>query len=237
MSNHVKHVAIIMDGNGRHGTKKFSDRVSGHSEGAKTAKNIILHAKKCGIPFLSLWAFSKSNWKREKREIDGIFNLINKFSAEKKFFNANNIRVVFLGFTDDRRIPLWVRKGLWDTERLTKSNTGITVAIQLNYDGKSDTVQAIQTIAQRVQDGDLDVKDITDDLIKKNTMYGLKGIPDPDVVIRTGGRLRMSSYAMLNIAESEILFYQELWPDFTPKLFDIALKHFESTPRTLGGTK
>jgi undecaprenyl diphosphate synthase len=234
----AQHVAIIMDGNGRHGIKTTGDRVSGHAKGGDVAKEIVLHAKKRGVAFLSLWAFSTANWKRSSREIGVILQKLVEFYREIRWLKEHNVKIVVSSVNKNYHLFSKIDlEAMEQVVRETADNDGITVILQINYDGRSDMAEAVVDIAKLVESGAVRAADVDEAMVMRHMQYGLIGAPDPDIVIRTGGNVRLSNYAMLNIAESELVFFKEFWPDFTPALFDTALAHFGRTDRTFGSVK
>lgn len=208
-----------MDGNGRWATHKGLKRTEGHREGVKTAKKIVLATKQLGIPYLSLYTFSKENWKRAKEEVSFLMNLIAyHFKKEFDFYIKNNIKIIHIGDKDG--LPNNIIKIITKAEEESKNLSGLTLLLALNYSGKYDIIQAIKRI---VNDG-LDSKDIDETIF--NSYLLTTTIPDPDLIIRTSGEFRISNYFLWQAAYSEFFVIDKYWPDFTEEdLIDIVNKY------------
>lgn len=233
-----KHVAIIMDGNGRWAKQKGVPRVAGHNAGMKAMKKIVDHSDKLGIKYLTVYAFSTENWKRSMEEVSGIFGLLVKYvNSELKVLIENNVKVTVLG--DYSRIPEDAKKSLEMTLEKTKTNTGLQFNIALNYGGRDEIKRAVCAIAEKVKTGQLEPEDITEDLIGQHLYTGSLNadVPDPEVMIRTSGEIRLSNYLLWQTAYSEFVFTDVLWPDFTPEEFDKAIAEYQSRDRRFGGRK
>lgn len=233
-----KHVAIIMDGNGRWAKQKGVPRVAGHNAGMKAMKKIVDHSDKLGIKYLTVYAFSTENWKRSMEEVSGIFGLLVKYvNSELKVLIENNVKVTVLG--DYSRIPEDAKKSLEMTLEKTKNNTGLQFNIALNYGGRDEIKRAVCAIAEKVKTGQLEPEDITEDLIGQHLYTGSLNadVPDPEVMIRTSGEIRLSNYLLWQTAYSEFVFTDVLWPDFTPEEFDKAIAEYQSRDRRFGGRK
>ena len=192
-----RHVAIIMDGNGRWAKKRGLPRVAGHNAGMKTMKKIVDHSDKLGIEYLTVYAFSTENWKRSIAEVSGIFKLLVTYvNSELKELVENNVKVTVLG--DYRQIPSDAEKSLEKTLEATKNNTGLRFNIALNYGSRDEIRRAVEEIARGVQAGNLNPEDITEDTISEHLFTGKRhlDIPDPELVIRTSGELRLSNYLL-----------------------------------------
>lgn len=231
-----QHVAIIMDGNGRWAKKRNLPRVAGHNAGMKAMKKIVDHSDKLGIQYLTVYAFSTENWKRSAAEVTGIFKLLVSYvNSELKELIDNNVKVTVLG--DYSIIPEDARKSLEKTLENTKNNTGLQFNIALNYGGRDEIRRAVCEIGQQIRDGQLDPQDITEDLIGQHLFTGVfhENIPDPELVIRTSGELRLSNYLLWQSAYSELVFTPVLWPDFSPEEYEKAIEEYQSRDRRFGG--
>ncbi len=228
------HVAIVMDGNGRWAKKRALPRLAGHNAGMKAMHNIVKYASDSGIRYLTVYAFSTENWKRSVEEVSGIFGLLVRYvDAELAELNENNVRVNILG--DYGRLPDDARERLDRTLRTTARNTGMTFNIALNYGSRDEITRAVKKLAQRVKDGELEPEDIDEAAVSAELWTGIYGVPDPELVIRTSGELRLSNYLLWQSAYSEFVFTDVLWPDFTPAEFDKALEEYAKRERRFGG--
>ena len=222
--NPIKHVAIIMDGNGRWGLKHKKSRNLGHRAGLNTVKKIIKSTIKNKIKYLTLYAFSTENWKRPKREIKFLFNLLDNFIDKKIHeFNKNKIKLKIIGNIDilDNKL----RKKLQESEELTKKNNLLQVNLALNYGSKAELIDAFKKINKNKLN--INIKNIEKNLYTSN-------IPDPDVLIRTGNTYRLSNFLLWQMAYSEIFFEKKLWPDFNENDYKKILKKFRKTKRNYG---
>ena len=202
--NALNHIAFIMDGNGRWGKKKKKNRNSGHLEGVNTVKKIVECSIKLKIPFVSFYVFSTENWKRPKHEINFLFKLVSSyFIKELKNVVKNGIKIRIIG--EINRLPKNLKGILKKTVSKTKQNKKIEVILAINYGSKKELVNAFKKIYK---------KNITETMIKKN-LYTNK-IPDPEILIRTGGKKRLSNFMLWQLAYSELYFLNTLWPDFSP---------------------
>ena len=221
--NKINHVAFIMDGNGRWGKKKNKNRNSGHFAGVKTVKKIVEASIKLKIPIVTFYVFSTENWKRPKNEINFLFNLVNSyFKSELQNVIKNDIKINIMG--ELKKLPNKLKLVLKETVKKTKSNKKILVNLALNYGSKKELINTFKLIK---------MKKITENNIKNN-LY-TKNIPDPDILIRTGGKKRLSNFMLWQLAYSELFFLYLLWPDFNPKDLKNVLKQFYKTKRNFGG--
>lgn len=228
------HVAIIMDGNGRWAERKKLPRVMGHNAGMKAMKEIVRHASDLGIGYITVYAFSTENWKRTKEEVGGIFKLLVKYvDSELNELKKNDVRVNILG--DWSVIPEDAADRIRKTLDETKDNKGLVFNIALNYGSRSEIRGAVERIAEKVKNGEIAPGDITEDTVSENLMTGMLGVPDPDLLIRTSGEIRISNYLLWQIAYSEMVFTDVLWPDFTPEIFDEIIMDFQGRDRRFGG--
>ena len=221
--NPIKHVAIIMDGNGRWGTNKGKSRNFGHREGLKTVEKIIKESLRKKIKYLTLFAFSTENWKRPKKEINYLFSLLDNFLSNKiKELNKEKIKFQVIG---KKKFNKKLNKLLNLSEKLTSKNKRLQINLALNYGSKSEIVRSINTIKKKKLI-------INENNISKN-LY-TSNIPDPDILIRTGNRKRLSNFLLWQLAYSEIFFEKKLWPDFNEKDFNKILNLFRKTKRNFG---
>jgi len=221
--NKLNHVAFIMDGNGRWGKKKNRNRNSGHFAGVKTVKRVVESSIKFKIPVVTFYVFSTENWKRPKTEINFLFNLINSyFKSELENVVKNGIKINIIG--ELNKLPKKLKVILKETVKKTKKNKKIFVNLALNYGSKNELINTFKKIK---------FKKITEKNVKNN-LY-TKNIPDPDVLIRTGGKKRLSNFMLWQLAYTELYFLDKLWPDFTPKDLNTIIKKFYKTKRNYGG--
>ena len=221
--NPIKHVAIIMDGNGRWGINKKKSRNYGHKEGLKAVEKIIKESLKRKIRYLTLYAFSTENWKRPKKEIDYLFSLLDNFLSNKiKELNKEKIKFFVIG---KKKFNKNLNNLLKYSEKLTSNNKRLQINLALNYGSKSEIITALNIINKNKIK--INEKNISNHLYTKN-------IPDPDILIRTGNRYRLSNFLLWQLAYSEIFFEKKLWPDFNEKDYNNILNKFKKTKRNFG---
>ena len=221
--NSVKHVAIIMDGNGRWGIKHKKSRNLGHKEGLKTVEKIIKASIKSKIKFLTLYAFSTENWKRPKKEINFLFNLLENFLLNKiSDLNKQNIKLKIIG---KKRFTKKINSLLETSEKKTNKNKRLQINLALNYGSKSELIHSFNLLNKNNKT--INEKNISKHLFTEN-------IPDPDLLIRTGDTKRLSNFLLWQLAYSEIFFEKKLWPDFNEKDFKKVLKKFKKIKRNYG---
>ena len=231
-----QHVAIIMDGNGRWAKKRGLPRLAGHNAGMKAMKKIVDHSDKLGIKYLTVYAFSTENWKRSVAEVSGIFKLLVTYvNSDLRELVENNVRVRVLG--DYTKLPADAVKSLERTLKDTENNTGLQFNIALNYGGRDEIRNSVQAISEKVQRGELAPEDITDEMISDELTTGKlhADVPDPELIIRTSGELRLSNFLLWQSAYSELVFPQVMWPDFTPEEYEKAIADYQSRERRFGG--
>ena len=231
-----RHVAIIMDGNGRWAKERGLPRLAGHNAGMKAMKKIVDHSDKLGIKYLTVYAFSTENWKRSIAEVSGIFKLLVKYvDSDLRELVKNNVKVKVLG--DYTSLPNDAVKSLERTLEETENNTGLQFNIALNYGGRDEIKNAVKAISEKVSEDILSTDDITDDIISSYLWTGsfYAGVPDPELIIRTSGELRLSNFLLWQSAYSELVFPDVLWPDFTPKEYEKAIADYQSRERRFGG--
>ena len=228
-----KHLAIIMDGNGRWAKQQGKQRIFGHEKGVKTVREIIQEVSQLGIPYLTLYAFSTENWKRPKLEVEALMHLLSRYlNKEVAIMQKNNIRLNAIG--DLESLPSKVRKELHKAMEQTKDNTSTTVSLALAYGGQQELLQMTQQLARKVQQGLLTPEQITPQEIQK-ALY-TQEIPPVDLLIRTSGECRISNFLLWQIAYAELYFTDVLWPDFTPEQLHKALLNYQNRERRFGKT-
>ena len=221
-----------MDGNRRWAKAKGMPGKAGHKEGAKTLEKIVRYANKIGLGYITVYAFSTENWKRTEDEVGALMTLLQNYLDDySKRADTENIRVKVLG--DISVLSEGMQKSINNCMERTKNNTGVTFNIALNYGGRNEIVSAVKNIAKEVKDGNLEIEDITEEVISNN-LY-TKGEPDPDLVIRTSGELRTSNFLPWQIVYSEFVFLDKLWPDFTEEDLDSAILEYQRRNRKFGG--
>lgn len=230
-TNMPKHIAIIMDGNRRWAKAKKLPIKAGHKAGAETLKKVVRYANKIGIKYMTVYAFSTENWKRSEEEVSALMllleNYLNDFAKEA---DTENIVIRVLG--DLTPLSEKLKNSIKSTIERTKDNTGIIFNIALNYGGRNEITNAVKEIAKQVKIGELNIEDITEETVSDN-LY-TKNIPDPDLLIRTSGEIRLSGFLPWQSVYSEFLFIDKLWPDFSEKDLDEAIKVYEKRNRKFG---
>jgi undecaprenyl diphosphate synthase len=229
----LKHVAIIMDGNGRWAKKQSKIRIFGHKVGVKAVRDTVEGAAELGLKYLTLYAFSSENWNRPKKEIDALMELlVNTILDETKTLMDNNIRLEAIGNLED--LPKKCLQNLNNTIEKTVNNTHMTLVLALSYSSKKEVTQAIKSIVKKVENGDLKSDEINEDLIQ-NHLY-THNIPDPELLIRTSGEQRISNFLLWQIAYSELYFTDILWPDFRREDLYKAIVNYQKRERRFGKT-
>ncbi|HDK26529.1 MAG TPA: isoprenyl transferase [Candidatus Atribacteria bacterium] len=230
--NLPKHLAIIMDGNARWAKMKGLPRSFGHKEGVKAVKKIISSCLELNIPVLTLFAFSTENWKRSKNEVSFLIRLFNEtLEKEKENLNKNNIRVNFLGRIKD--FPDILVKNIIDLVELTKNNNKLILNIAINYGGRAEIVDAIKSIVWLVSKKKVRIEEIDEEIVRNN-LYTYK-LPDPDLLIRTAGEMRISNFMLWQIAYTEFWVTPLYWPDFDKNSLIEAIRDFQKRVRKFGG--
>ena len=227
-----KHIAIIMDGNGRWATKRGLPRKAGHKAGAEALERIIYAAKEMGLEHLTVYAFSTENWKRSEEEVGAIMDIL-RFYLKNYFkkFVKDNIRMHVIG--DKTRLDQDIQDAIEEIEDLSKEKEGMTVHIALNYGGRDELRRAVGKIAHDVAEGRLTAADVTEDTI--TNALDTAGTPDPELMIRTSGEERISNFLLWQIAYSEFYFSEMLWPDFDKKELEKAIYYYQNRERRFGG--
>jgi len=229
-----KHIAIVMDGNGRWARRKHLPHIAGHRAGVKTVQEVIKQVAERGIEVLSLFAFSSENWQRPKREVSALMDLfLRAIKKEIMAIHENQIRLRFIG--DLSLFSQKLRHAMHEAEQLTQSNTGLQLVIAVNYGGRWDIVSAVRKIARDVLAGEIAQAEINESLLK--TYLSVADIPEPDLFIRTSGELRISNFFLWQLAYAELYFTDVLWPDFTHEHLDAALQAFSKRQRRFGSRR
>ncbi len=229
--NMPRHIAIIMDGNRRWARAKGKDASYGHKAGAQTLEKIVRYANKIGLEYITVYAFSTENWKRAEDEVSALMLLLQTYLDDySKRADTENIRVKILG--NISALSEGMQKSIAKTVGRTQNNTGITFNIALNYGGRDEIIKAIKKIAEDVKNEKIGIEDIDEELVSNN-LY-TKGMPDPDLLIRTSGELRLSNFLPWQLVYSEFLFIDKNWPDFTEQDLDDAILEYEKRTRKFG---
>lgn len=230
-NNIPQHIAIIMDGNGRWATERGKPRSYGHQAGVETVRRITSECTRLGVKYLTLYTFSTENWNRPETEIAALMGLVLS-SLEDEIFMKNNVRFKVIG--DIERLPVEVQRKLQETIDHTAGNTAMTMVVALSYSSRWEITKAMKDIAKKVLDGQLSVDDITEDTVSQSLTTA--SIPDPDLLIRTGGELRISNYLLWQIAYSELYFCDTFWPDFNEADLHKAIADYQHRQRRFGKT-
>lgn len=226
-----QHVAIIMDGNGRWAQRRGMTRVEGHKRGKDSVRAIVETSRRLGIKWLSLFAFSTENWDRPRREVDALMALLRRYlRTELRKMMKNEIRLLAIGNLN--RLPVGLQEDLRQTIEATKDNVGMTVVLAVSYSGRDDIVQATRAIAAEVERGQLAAADVTAAVFNAHLATG--AAPDPDLLIRTSGEMRISNFFLWPLAYTEVYVTETLWPDFREPEFIEALVHFQQRDRRFG---
>jgi undecaprenyl diphosphate synthase len=226
------HVAIIMDGNGRWAKDRGLPRMAGHHSGMKAVKRITIAADRLGVKYLTLYAFSTENWKRPKAEVDFLMKLPQQFlEIELEELIANNVQVRMMGHKED--LPSFTISAVEEAIVKTANNTGLVLNFALNYGSRKEMLEAVKNIAADVQNGHLAIDDIDDKVMADRLLTS--GLPDPDLLIRTSGELRLSNFMMWQLAYSELWFTDVYWPEFTEAHFQEAILEYQRRARRYGG--
>ena len=229
-----EHVAIILDGNGRWAKKRHLPRTAGHIAGAKTVEKIIEDAHNMGIKYITMYAFSTENWNRPEDEVKALMKLLRNYLKDCiERANKNKMKVKVLG--DKSRLDQDIIDRINELEECSKENTGIQFNIALNYGSRDEIRRAVQKIGNSVKEGTLKPEDISEDII--SSYLDTAGIPDPDLLIRTSGEIRLSNYLLWQLAYTEFYFTDVLWPDFNAEELKKAIVYFNGRDRRYGGVK
>src|SRR5476651_848024 len=231
-ANLPRHVAVIMDGNGRWAKSRHLPRIEGHRRGADSAREIIRTAGELGIKYLTLYAFSAENWNRPKDEVDALMKyLVHYLKTETKDLDKSNVRLEVIG--QIYRLPENVQEHLRKSIATLSKNNGLTLVMALSYGSRIEIVEAVRAIAEKVKSGKLESVDITEKIISENLWT--RGIPDPDLLIRTSGEMRVSNFLLWQISYAELVITPTFWPDFKRPQFFAALEEYARRHRRFGG--
>lgn len=226
-----KHIAIIMDGNRRWAKAHKVPIAIGHKKGAETLERLVRYANKIGLEYITVYAFSTENWKRSEEEVSALMLLLKNYLDDyTKRADSENIKVNVIGNVSELRKDL--QESIAVIERRTVNNTGINFNIAINYGGRDELVKATRKIAEQVKSGEIDIEDINEDLITKS-LY-TSNIPDPDLLIRTSGELRLSGFLIWQTSYTEFLFMDKYWPDFQDEDLDFAIEEYKKRHRKFG---
>jgi undecaprenyl diphosphate synthase len=227
-----RHVAVIMDGNGRWAKQRGLPRIEGHRQGAESARTIIRTAGELGVKYLTLYAFSAENWNRPKDEVDALMKyLIHYLKTETPELNKNNVRLEVIG--QIYRLPENVQEHLKKSIATLSQNSGLTLVMALSYGSRIEIVDAVRRIAEKARDGKLEPADITEEVVSQHLWT--RNIPDPDLLIRTSGEMRVSNFLLWQISYAELVITPTLWPDFRKPQFFAALEEYARRHRRFGG--
>jgi len=226
-----QHIAIIMDGNGRWAQRRGFTRIEGHKRGKDSVRAVVETARRLGVKYLSLFAFSTENWQRPRREVEALMGLLRRYlRTELRKMMKNEIRLLAIG--DLTRLPSALQTDLQKTIETTKDNAGMTVVLAVSYGGREDIVQAARRLAADARSGLIDPEAITGDTLA--SYFSTAGVPDPDLLIRTSGEMRVSNFFLWQIAYSEIYVTDTLWPDFREAEFMQAIGAYQQRERRFG---
>ena len=228
-----KHIAIIMDGNGRWAKQHGKNRIFGHKQGAKAVKEIVKISGEIELEYLTLYAFSTENWNRPKLEVEALMSLlVSSINSETRELIKNNVRLLAIGNHD--KLPKNVRKKLYDAIDATSKNTGLKLVLALSYSSKWEILEAVKKIASQIKEEKLQVEDINETIFDQNLTT--KDIPHPELMIRTSGEFRISNFLLWQLAYAELFFSDKLWPDFGKNDFLDAIVNFQQRERRFGKT-
>jgi undecaprenyl diphosphate synthase len=227
-----RHAAIIMDGNGRWARHRGMPRIEGHRRGVQSVRAVVEEAARCGLQQLTLYCLSSENWKRPPLELELLMQLLHRYVvAERELLMKQNIRLVAIGRRD--RLPKGVLKAVVETIEVTAANSGMQLCLALDYGSRAEIVQAVREIARQVTDQQLPLDSITEQTISDH--LDTAGMPDPDLVIRTAGEMRISNFLLWQMSYAEIWVTEVFWPDFRAENFREALRTYASRERRFGG--
>jgi undecaprenyl diphosphate synthase len=231
LKNLPTHLAIIMDGNGRWAKSRLLNRIKGHEKGADAVRTVVRTCRELGIAYLTLYAFSTENWQRPKAEINALMNLLKRYlESELTDMLENNIRLGVIGEVD--RLPQNVFSTLQQVIKKTHCNTGLRLSLALSYGGRSEILRAAALLAEKAQNGDLQPAEISSRLFSEH-LY-THDLPDPDLLIRTSGEMRISNFLLWQMAYAEIYITRTLWPDFTAEELKTILIDYQKRERRFG---
>jgi undecaprenyl diphosphate synthase len=229
-----RHVAIIMDGNGRWAQRRGYSRIRGHQEGAQSVREVVRVCRDLEVPFLTLYAFSEENWQRPQLEVQALMQLLSRY-LKQEIEEMQEKRIAFQAIGDLSQLPGKVRQQIQDTTTATARNAVMTLTLALSYGSRSEIVLAARRLAEKVQQGVVNPQDITHELFS-GQLY-TKDMPDPDLLIRTSGEYRISNFLLWQLAYTELYFSETLWPDFREEEFLRALVSYQQRDRRFGLTQ
>ena len=228
-----RHIAIIMDGNGRWAKEQGQDRLFGHFHGVESVRNIVEGCAELGVEYLTLYAFSTENWDRPEYEVVGLMELlVSTIRGEVESLHKNNIRLHVIG--DMNMLPDYARKELEEALAYTKNNTGLNLIMALSYSGRWELLNAVKSIAHKVKKGELALEDIDQDTLQRHLVTS--DFPDPELMIRTSGEYRISNFLLYQLAYAELYFTQVRWPDFRKQHLYEAIIDYQGRERRFGKT-
>ncbi|MCP4649313.1 MAG: isoprenyl transferase [PVC group bacterium] len=229
-----QHIAMIMDGNGRWAKQKHLPRIAGHKQGVETVRNMVRACDDLGVRFLTLYTFSTENWRRTKIEVNFLMQLLNKqLNKALQELQENNVRLLTIGRQDG--LPKKVLEVITRAVDQTKNNTGLTLILALNYGSRTEIVDAALAMCRDVQNGNISSEAVTEEVF--NRYLYTADIPDPDLLIRTGGEMRLSNFLLWQLSYSEIYVTEKFWPDFNKQDLKEAIAEFQKRDRRFGGVK
>ena len=226
-----KHIAIIMDGNGRWAKRRHLPRIAGHRRGAEAVKSIVRYCDKIGVRFLTLYTFSTENWKRPEKEIDFLMGLLSMFlDREIRALKKNNAKLLTIGRIE--RLPRKAQEVISKAKNATKENTGLRLILALNYGARSEIIDAALALCDDIQNGTISRDSVNEEVFPRY-LY-TTGIPDPELLIRTSGEMRLSNFLLWQLSYSELYITEKLWPDFSPQDLEEAVVDFQKRKRRFG---
>jgi undecaprenyl diphosphate synthase len=226
-----RHVAIIMDGNGRWARQQTLSRLEGHKRGSEVARDIVTTAARVGVSYLTLYAFSSENWRRDPHEVSGLMGLLKHYlEDEAEELHKDGVRLKVIG--ERELLPNTILDLVYAVEELTKANKKITLQMAISYGSRAEILHAVRQIAEKVRDRRMDSDAITEQVFEQHLYTA--GIPDPDLLIRTSGEQRVSNYLLWQLAYTELVFVDKFWPDFTPEDFMESLLTYQNRERRFG---
>lgn len=234
LNNIPKHIAIIMDGNGRWAKERRLPRTFGHKAGVEAIREIVKESSRIGVKYLTLYAFSTENWKRPKEEVNTLMKLLVEY-LKKEFNELNAENVIIKNIGDISKLPMICQEQLMEAYNNTKNNRGLVLNLALNYGGRSEIVNAFKNIFKEVGNGKITLDEIDEDILE-NYLY-TKGMPDPDIIIRTAGEQRLSNFLLWQCAYSEFWYTNVKWPDFKKEHLNMAIYDYQNRDRRYGGIK
>lgn len=227
-----RHIAIIMDGNGRWAKKKGLPRTMGHRAGVEAIREVVKTCSNLGVEILTVYAFSTENWRRPKEEVSILMLLLAEYLRhELSELHENNVKIMTMG--DITLLPIEAQKELLKATQQTEHNAGLVLNLALNYGGRAEITRALRKMGEEIQQGKLAPEEINEERISSSLFTA--GLPDPDLLIRTSGEMRLSNFMLWQLAYTEIVITEQLWPDFTPKTLLAAIKTYQLRERRFGG--